>query len=247
MLRALMVSLECSSTHLPSLRLLINSSAPIDPHAFGALKQRFPEIEVMNSYGLTEASTCTVLRDSMALRRPDSVGVPIEGVEMRVVNEQGQEVEDNVEGEIWVRGEHVFLGYRDRPEATRSVLVDGWLRTGDVGRRDAEGFYYLHGRKDDVINCAGYKVSPLEVENCILQIPEVAEVAVVGEPHRILGQVVKALVVPRTPGHLDAKRIINHCARQLASHKVPFYVEAVTALPKNSVGKTLRRRLQQRS
>lgn len=245
MLRSLLAAPRFRSEELPSLRCIANSSAAIDPQTFVALKRRFARIEVLNSYGLTEASTCTVLPDRIALIRPESIGAPIEGVEMRVVDPQGRDVPDGEEGEIWVRGEHVFVRYRRRPDTTRAALMDGWLRTGDLGRRDAEGFYYLHGRQDDLINCGGRKVNPLEVEHCILQLPEVVEVAVVGHPHRILGEVVKALVVSRPGQSLDPKRIIAHCARRLASHKVPFLVEPVCDLPRNSTGKTSRRRLRE--
>lgn len=243
MLRTLLVSPRFCSEALPSLRLLINSSAAIDPPTYMAVKTRFAAIEVMNSYGLTEASTCTVLPDAVALSRSDSVGIAIDGVEMQIANEHERVVDDEVEGEIWVRGEHVFVGYRNRPEETQAILVDRWLKTGDLGHRDKAGYYYLHGRKDDLITCGGRKVAPVEVENCILQLPDVSEVAVVGHPHRILGEVAKALVVPREYVSPDPRRIINHCARHLASHEVPFFVEFVAELPKNSAGKILRRKL----
>lgn len=243
MLRLLLTSPLFCSTELPSLRLIINSSAAIDPSTYIAIKHRFDKIEVMNSYGLTEASTCTVLSDAMAHIRPDSIGTPIDGVNMCIMDQKGQHIEDQSEGEICIRGEHVFIGYRNRPDETRTVLTGGWLHTGDLGHRDVEGFYYLHGRMNEVINCGGRKFAPLEVENCILQLPEIAEVAVVGTTHRILGQVAKAFVVPKNQGTFDTKRVIHHCARNLASHKVPFYVEFVPNLPKSSTGKTLRRKL----
>jgi long-chain acyl-CoA synthetase len=243
MLRQLVALPAFRAEQLPSLRLIVNSSAPIDPLLYTELKGRFAGIEVMNSYGLTEASTCTVLPDAMALARPDSVGVPIAGVEMRVADEDGRTVADGEEGEICVRGEHVFAGYRGRPEATAAAFRDGWLLTGDLGHRDAEGYYYLHGRMDDVINCGGRKIVPEDVERCILQMLEVKEAAVAGYPHRILGQVAKAFVVEREPGGLDPKDVIRHCARQLASYQVPFHVEVVQELPRNSLGKVLRRKL----
>ncbi|MDX9979163.1 MAG: class I adenylate-forming enzyme family protein [Lentisphaeria bacterium] len=233
---------------LPSLRLVMNSSAAIDPETFTALKKRFPAIEMVNSYGLTEASTCTILGDREALQRPDSIGVPIEGVEMAVMDEDGDPAPPGAEGEIWVRGAHVFAGYRNRPAATGAALAPGgWLRTGDIGHRDADGFYYFHGRKDDVINCAGRKYAPLEVENCILELPGVVEAAVVGVPHKALGQVAKAYVVLNPGSAADTREIKRHCARRLASHKVPFAVEAVARLPKNSVGKILYRDLKNRA
>jgi acyl-CoA synthetase (AMP-forming)/AMP-acid ligase II/acyl carrier protein len=237
MLRALAASPVFSAAVLPALRLIVNSSAPLDAATYAEVARRFPAIAVMNSYGLTEASTCTVLTAEAARSRPESVGVPIDGVTMQVVGEDGRVVGPDVDGEIWVRGPHVFAGYHRRPDATRAVLVDGWLRTGDLGRRDGEGFYYLHGRAAELINCGGRKFSPGDVERCIRDLPDVVDVAVMGEPHRVLGEVARALVVPRAGSPLTSKQVINHCVRRLPSHKVPFVVDLVGELPRTSVGK----------
>ena len=245
MLRLLLGQSSFTGAALPSLRLLLNSSAAIDPQTYIEVKRRFPVVRVMNSYGLTEASTCTILPDEMALTRPDSIGRPIDGVEMRVVDDRGAPLADEEDGELCVRGPHVFVGYRNLPPSARQVDADGWMRTGDLGHRDAEGFYYLIGRRDDVINCGGYKVVPLEVENCILEMVGIAEVAVAAAPHRLLGSVVKAFVVPREGAVVDGRDVRRHCLRRLASHKVPFHVEVVPSLPKNSVGKVVRRRLRE--
>ena len=245
MLRMLLASHGFNSEALPSLRLLINSSAPIDPETYRAVKRRFPRIEVMNSYGLTEASTCTVLPDTMALTDSESIGHAIDGVEMSVRGDDGRILGVGEEGEIYVRGEHVFLGYHNRPEATRRAVSDGWLRTGDIGYQDERGLYYLGGRKNDLINCGGRKFAPEEVETCIRQMPEVAEVAVVGVAHGILGQVAKAFVIPAEQNGLRSKQIVQHCARNLPSYKVPFSVVLIPELPKNSTGKLLRRKLQE--
>jgi acyl-CoA synthetase (AMP-forming)/AMP-acid ligase II len=245
MLRLLLTSSAFCSEQLPTLRLLMNSSGPIDPHTFVTIKHRFASIEVMNSYGLTEASTCTVLTDEGMLEHPDSIGQPIEGVEMEILNEDGNLLEGERNGEIAVRGEHVFVGYYRQPEAYQALFQDGWLRTRDLGHRDAKGYYYLEGRTDDFINCGGHKYAPVEVENCILQLHEVAEVAVVGEAHPILGEVGKAFVVLHDFQQVDTKRIVYHCTHVLPSHKVPFYVEIVSELPKNAVGKILRGKLKE--
>ena len=247
MLRVLLALPTFCAEELPSLRLIVNSSAPIDPPTYIAIKRRFESVQVLNSYGLTEASTCTVLSDAMALKHPDSVGVAIDGVEMCVMGPDGQPIRDKNEGEICVSGQHVFIGYRNHPEATKAVLRNGWLHTGDLGHRDIDGYYYLHGRLNEIINCGGRKFAPLEIENCILQLPEVAEVAVIGANHRILGQVVKAYIVPTAQGLLDSKSVVRHCAKNLPSHKVPFFVELVSNLPKNSVGKILHRKLSEQS
>jgi long-chain acyl-CoA synthetase len=243
MIKALLTAPDFRAADLPSLRLIVNSSAAIEAATFVALKERFPGVEVMNSYGLTEASTCTVLPDAEALRRPASIGAAIRGVEMTLRDTEGREVATGDEGEIWVRGEHVFAAYRGRPGLRERTVRDGWLRTGDLAHVDADGYYYLHGRQDDVIDCGGRKFAPLEVEQIILELDTIAEAAVVGTPHRMLGQVAKAFVVPREGATIEPRAVIRHCQSRLASYKVPFAVDLVTALPRNSLGKLVRRRL----
>ncbi len=246
--KMLMVYPEFNSEHLPSLRLLMNSSAAIEPKTHWDIKARFPEVELVNSYGLTEASTCTILSDAMAREHADSIGVPIPGVEMSVVDDAGCPVGDGMTGEIWVRGPHVCLGYHKLPAETEALFAPGgWMRTGDMGHKDSQGLFYFHGRKVDVINCGGRKYAPVEVENCILELKEVAEVAVLGVPHPVLGQVAKAFVVFRDHVVADRKAVTRHCTRYLPSHKVPFYVESVDALPRNSLGKMLHRELKTES
>lgn len=246
--KMLMVYPEFNADHLPSLRLLMNSSAAIEPKTHWDIKARFPEVDLVNSYGLTEASTCTILDDAMAQEHPDSIGVPISGVEMSVVDDAGCVVDDGIVGEIWVRGPHVCLGYHNLPAETEALFAPGgWMRTGDMGHKDSQGLFYFHGRKADVINCGGRKYAPVEVENCILELKEVAEVAVLGVPHSVLGQVAKAFVVFRNHAIADRKAVTRHCARYLSSHKVPFYVESVDALPRNSLGKMLHRELKTES
>jgi long-chain acyl-CoA synthetase len=243
MIKALLGAPDFRAADLPSLRLIVNSSAAIEPATFVALKQRFAAIEVMNSYGLTEASTCTVLPDAEALRRPASIGAAIDGVAMSVRDAAGREVAAGEEGEIWVRGDHVFAAYRGRPGLREQTVRDGWLRTGDLAHADADGYYYLHGRQDDMIDCGGRKFAPLEVEQTILEVDGVAEAAVVGMPHRMLGQVAKAFVVPRDGAIVEPRAVIRHCQSRLASYKVPFAVDLIGALPRNSLGKLVRRRL----
>ncbi|GJL58126.1 MAG: long-chain-fatty-acid--CoA ligase [Nitrospirales bacterium] len=246
--KMLMVYPEFNADHLPSLRLLMNSSAAIDPKTHWEIKARFPDVDLVNSYGLTEASTCTILTDAMAREHPDSIGVPIPGVEMSVVDDAGCVVDDGIEGELFVRGPHVCHGYHNLPNESEALFAPGgWMRTGDMGQKDSEGLFYFHGRKADVINCGGRKYAPVEVENCIRELTEVAEVAVLGVPHRVLGQVAKAFVVFRDRASVDLKAVTRHCTRYLPSHKVPFYVESVDVLPKNSLGKMLHRELKAES
>lgn len=243
--RMLLPLRDFDATRLPDLRLLMNSSAAIDPLTCAEIKQRFPSAELINSYGLTEASTCSILGDNLVRQHPDSIGVPIEGVEMRIAGETDEEVSPGEEGEIRVRGPHVFVGYHGRTLESRAAFDRfGWLRTGDLGHRDEHGLFYFHGRRDDVINCGGRKFSPREVEDCILEIDAVAEAAVVAFAHRVLGEVAQAFVVTRPGQPIHPKAVIGHCARRLPSYKVPFRVKIVDALPRNSVGKVLRRALR---
>ncbi|GJL69209.1 MAG: long-chain-fatty-acid--CoA ligase [Nitrospirales bacterium] len=246
--KMLMVYPEFDADHLPSLRLLMNSSAAIESQTHLDIKARFPEVELVNSYGLTEASTCTILSDAIAREHPDSIGVPIPGVEMAIMDDEECPVEEGLTGEIWVRGPHVCHGYHHLPAETDALFAPGgWLRTGDMGHKDAQGLFYFHGRKVDVINCGGRKYAPVEVERCILEFKDVAEVAVLGVPHRVLGQVAKAYVVFRDRATGDLKAVTRHCARSLPSHKVPFFIESVEALPRNSLGKMLHRELKRES
>jgi acyl-CoA synthetase (AMP-forming)/AMP-acid ligase II len=243
MIRLLLARDEFHAGALPTLRLILNSSAPVDPDTYRELKRRFAAISVINSYGLTEASTCTVLADRFALSHAESVGTPIEGVQLTVRAEDGTGVAAGGEGEIWVAGPHVFIGYHRDPAATAAARAGDWLRTGDLGRVDADGMLYLHGRRDDLINCGGRKVAPEVVERCVATAPGVRDAACVAMPHRLLGQVVHAFVVPEDGHAFDARAVIRHCAGLLPSHMVPFEVTAVTDLPRNAVGKLVRRRL----
>ncbi|MFZ1745944.1 MAG: class I adenylate-forming enzyme family protein, partial [Nitrospirales bacterium] len=159
--KMLMVYPDFDADHLPSLRLLMNSSAAIESQTHLDIKARFPEVDLVNSYGLTEASTCTILTDAMALEHPDSIGVPIPGVEMSVVDDAGCVVDDGIEGEFFVRGPHVCHGYHNLPNETEALFAPGgWMRTGDMGHKDSQGLFYFHGRKVDVINCGGRKYAP---------------------------------------------------------------------------------------
>lgn len=235
---------EFRAGSLPDLKTLINSSATILPSQVMQLRQRFPGVRILNSYGLTEASTSTILRDDELLDHPGSIGRPIGGVEMCIRVGERDAKPDEI-GEILIRGPHVFKGYLGRPDETRGAFVDGWLRTGDMGWVDGDGFYYLAGRETDLITCGGYKVSPPEVEDVILTLPGVREVVAVGMPHRMLGEVVKAVIVTAPGADVTERQVIHHCMSRLANYKVPFRVIIAHELPKSSVGKVLRTKIKE--
>jgi len=181
-----------------------------------------------------------------AANRPGTIGQPLPDTEARLVDpDTGEGVEDGEVGELVVRGPQIMKGYFNNLMATEAVLKDGWLFTGDMARRDAEGYYTIVDRKRDIIKTSGYLVFPAEVEEVLRGYPDVAEAAVVGVPDHDRGEVVKALLVPRSGSKLDLAALENHCKLHLGKQKRPRQVEIVTELPKNFLGKVLRRKLRE--
>jgi O-succinylbenzoic acid--CoA ligase len=191
-------------------------------------------VPVAPTYGLTEAaSQVATLRPDEVARRPASSGRPLLPVEVRADGE-----------EILVRGPTVMLGYADRPEETAAALRDGWLRTGDLGRLDDEGYLYVLDRREDLIVSGGENVYPAEVEAVLMQHPAVADAGAIGVPDPEWGQAVMAVVVPRPGAHLDEAAVRAFCADRLARYKVPRRIWAAAALPRGPGGKLLRRELR---
>lgn len=225
-----------------SVRFAASGAARLPEEVAAAFTERFG-VPVWEGYGLTEAGPVVTTSVGQA-PRPGSVGVPVPGVEVRLVDDDGEDVEAGDPGEIWVRGPNVFVGYWQDPEATARVLTpDGWLRTGDVAVADADGWLHLVDRRTDIVIVSGFNVYPAEVEEVLLAHPRIADAAVVGEPDPYTGEAVKAFVVPEAGTHLDEDEVIAHCASRLARYKCPTRVVFVDALPRNAAGKTLRRAL----
>lgn len=180
----------------------------------------------------------------MAKRKPGSIGLPFPSTECKIVDlETGTtEVPVGQEGELCIRGPQIMKGYWNRPEETAIALRDGWLYTGDVSRMDEDGFFYIVQRKKDMIIVSGFNVFPNEVEACIALHPEVADVAVVGVPDATTGEAVRAFVVSR--GVLTVDELRAHCRTLLAGYKVPTAFSFLAEIPKNAVGKALRRELR---
>jgi long-chain acyl-CoA synthetase len=208
------------------------------------IRDRFG-LELSEGYGLTEASPI-VSTSSGLTARFGSVGRVVDGVELRVVDDQGVDVLVGDAGEVWVRGDNVFVGYLDDPEATARVLTpDGWLRTGDVAILDEDGYLYLVDRAKDLIIVSGFNVFPAEVEDVLAAHPGVAEVGVVGVPHPYTGEAVKAYVVLEPGAELDEDGLVDHAHDHLARYKCPTKVVFVDQLPKNATGKLVRRHLDE--
>jgi long-chain acyl-CoA synthetase len=226
-----------------SVRLASSGAAPLDPTVRRIVRDRFG-VNVIEGYGLTEASPAVT--SGLGVDAPDgSIGVPVPDVAMRLRDADGDDVLIGDPGEIWVKGPNVFAGYWNDDEATDAALDGhGWLRTGDVGVVDDEGFLYLVDRAKDLIIVSGFNVFPAEVEEVLDSHPGVAEAAVVGVPHPHSGEAVTAYVVPVEGDEPDEEELIAHCAQHLARYKCPEKISFVDELPHSLTGKIVRRSLR---
>ncbi|MBS1659001.1 MAG: AMP-binding protein [Bacteroidetes bacterium] len=236
---------ECGIvSDLSSMRLFISGSAPLTKDLFQRFRQRFG-FEILERAGMTE----TLMNFSNTIngnRIPGSVGFPLPGVEVKILDDELQECSPGESGEIAVRGPNVFSGYWQNAEATARSFYDGWFLTGDIGKVDDEGRVFIHSRKKDVIKSGGILIFPHEVEEVIESMPQVKECAVIGIPDDEFGEVIKACVVLNDEA-TSPEQIMNHCKKHLASYKKPRQVEFFPVLPKNHMGKILKEELRRQS
>ena len=226
------------------VRLATSGAARLDPEVSQAIRGRFG-LELNEGYGLTEASP--VVTSGTGFDAPEgSIGVPLPGVHLRLVDPSGDDALVGDPGEIWVQGPNVFVGYWQDPEATANALtVDGWLRTGDVAVVDDDGFLSLVDRVKDLIIVSGFNVYPAEVEDVLASHPAVARAAVIGVPHPHSGEAVKAYVVTAPGVSVEEDDLIQHCEAHLARYKCPQKVMFVDEIPESATGKVLRKELRQ--
>lgn len=227
-----------------TVRLATSGASALPDELGPAFEQRFG-VPIHQGYGLTEASP--VVASSLVDRppRPGSIGVPLPGLEVRLVDEEAQDALVGDPGEIHVRGPNVFTGYWENPEATAAALTaDGWLRTGDVAVADDDGLLYIVDRAKDLVIVSGFNVYPAEVEETLLEHPGIAQAAVVGNAHPYSGETVVAFVVPEPGRLLEEDEVIEFCAERLARYKCPTKVNFVPSLPVGLAGKLLRRELR---
>lgn len=228
---------------LATVRLATSGAAKLDPQVQHAIADRFG-VGIVEGYGLTEASP--VVTSGTGLAAPEgSIGVPLPGLQVRLIDADGQDSLVGDAGELWVRGPNVFTGYWNDPEATSAALTpDGWLRTGDIAVVDDDGFLFIVDRVKDLIIVSGFNVYPAEVEEVIEQHPAVAQVAVIGVPHPHSGEAVKAYVVVQAGMSVEEDEIIHHCEARLARYKCPQKVMFVDEIPQSANGKVLRKELR---
>jgi len=234
---------------LRRLRFLLYGSAPMAPEWIARTIEAFPGAQVVQGYGLTETSPILTCLDFAEHRRAlasgdatrlRSVGRPVTGVDMRILDDAGREVATGEIGEVVVRAPNVTAGYLNLPEATAAAIREGWFHTGDVGRVDGEGFLYLLDRKKDMVITGGENVYTIEVEQAIYQHPDVAECAVLGVPDEKYGESLFAAIVMRPGKSLTQEQLIGHCRERIGGYKVPRQMVFLPALPKSAMGKILK-------
>ena len=215
------------------MRLFVSGSAPLPAHVLEEFRSLFGHT-ILERYGMTE--TLMIMSNPyIGERRPGSVGMPLPGVSARLANPDGSATQEGETGEIWLRGPNVFAGYWKREDATRDAFSDGWFRTGDLATRSPDGYYTLSGRKSDLIISGGFNIYPREIEEFLLEQPEVAEAAVAGIPDRLRGEVPVAYIV--LCGEIQPVELERRCREKLASFKIPRDFRMVDSLPRNALGK----------
>ena len=225
-----------------ALRVCVSGGAALPVEVLRGFEEAFG-CQVLEGYGLSETSPVASFNHPDRERKPGSIGTPIRGVEMRVVDKDGGEVPQGEIGEIAIRGHNVMRGYWRKPEETAKAIPDGWFRTGDLGRVDKDGYFEIVDRKKDMIIRGGYNVYPREIEEVLYEHPAVAEAAVIGLPHPALGEEVGAAVVVKPGSDVTAEELREHVKAQVAAYKYPRAVWLVDALPKGPTGKIVKREI----
>jgi long-chain acyl-CoA synthetase len=242
---SLMQQKDVGEYDLSSINYCISGSAPLPVETIKQFKEK-ADAEIIEGYGLTEASPVTHLNPLNGVRKVGSIGVPFPDTDVQIVDMEVGSVPlpPGKVGEMIIRGPQVMSGYWNRPDETANTLRNGWLYTGDIARMDEDGFFYIVDRKKDMIIQSGYNVYPREIDEVLYEHPKVKEAVAVGVPHPTRGEIIKAYVVVREGESLDKSEIVAHCREKLANYKVPKQVEFRDELPKTFVGKVLRRALR---
>lgn len=233
---------DIAKADFTSLKYCISGGAALTHSIYHQFQKLFG-IGIIEGYGLSEASpVCSINR--VEQQKPGSIGVPLPSVMMKIVDEEGLELPENQIGEIVVRGPNIMKGYYNNLEATREIIRDGWLNTGDLGYRDVDGNYYIVDRKKDLIIVGGLNVYPREVEDALLQHPQVEEAVVIGVQDEVYGEKIRAIIKLKEGQSNSVEEIKNFCSENLAKYKIPKEVRFVYEIPKNTIGKVMRHLLR---
>jgi len=243
--RILLLREDIKNYDLSSVKLVGFGGAPMPPDLMQEMQQVFVNAKFFNGFGLTEASVSLANIDRECMEKPTSIGCPSLGCEVMIVDDNMKEMSPGEIGQIAVKGPNVVDGYYNNPEETKKAFKKGWFLTGDLGKMEADGYFYIAGRSKDMINRGGENVYPVEVEHVICLHPKVLEVAVYDVPDKVLGEKVAAAIIPVPGTNIDPEEIKEFCKDKLARFKIPEYVVLTASLPKNPGGKVIKEKLKE--
>jgi long-chain acyl-CoA synthetase len=229
---------------LSSLRFCVSGGAPLSPEILDLFEKTY-SVKIYEGDGPTECSPVTSVNPIGGKRKIASIGLPIPDVEMKIVDENDKDLPPEEVGEIVVRGPNVMKGYLNQPEATQEALRNGWFHTGDIGKMDEDGYFYILDRKKDMLIVGGLNVYAQEVEKILLAHPDVAESAVLGKPDKVRGEVPIAFVVPMENKQINPDALKKFCREHLASYKVPRQIEMRESFPKTATSKVMKWKLKE--
>lgn len=235
---------DAGACDLSSLRMAVSGASALPLDVIRRFNQHFG-IQILEGYGLSETSPVASFNVTERPCKPGSIGLPIWGCEMRIMREDGSFADAGEVGEIVIRGHNVMKGYYKKPVATKETIINGWLHTGDLGKYDGDGYFYIVDRLKDIIIRGGMNVYPREVEEMLHAHPAVLEVAVVGVPDQLRGEEVKAYVALRDGHSVTETELRDYCLERMAKYKCPKVVEILSSLPKGPTGKVLKRELRE--
>jgi long-chain acyl-CoA synthetase len=226
-----------------TLKLCGSGGAAMPVEVMKAFEDKF-QAKILEGYGLSETSPVASFNHPDKERKPGSIGTPIAGVEMKLVDEDGNDVAQGDVGEIVIKGHNVMKGYWNKPDATEEAIKDGWFHSGDMGQVDEDGYFFIVDRKKDMIIRGGYNVYPREIEEVLYEHPAVREVAVLGVPHDELGEEVAAVVALKEGESVSEDELREHAKEAVAAYKYPRKIWFVDELPKGPTGKILKREIE---
>lgn len=235
---------DVSRYDLSSMRVCVSGGASLPVEVMRLFEERF-QVVIAEGNGPTETSPVAYCNPARGVRKPASVGPPLAGVKVKIVDDQDQELPVDTVGEICVQGPNVMVGYLNQPEATAEAMKGGWFHTGDLGKVDADGYVYIVDRKKDMVIVCGLNVYPREVEECLYQHPKVLEAAVIGISDGMRGEIPKAYVVIQPEQQAESREFIDFCHKRLANYKCPRQVAIVESLPKTSTGKIDKKQIRE--
>jgi long-chain acyl-CoA synthetase len=229
----------------PNLRLCVSAGA-IMPATLNREFEKDLGVLLLDGYGITETSTMVTMNWPTGRRIFGSCGLGLPGLAVRIVDPvSGRDVKPNQEGELIVYGPNVMPGYHNKPEETRNALREGWYHTGDLAKRDENGFLTITGRLKELIIRGGQNIAPAEIEEIACTFMAVLDCAVVGVPHEHLGEVPALFVVPRPGTTLESEALLAHCRTHLSAYKIPHFVQQISEIPRTGSGKIIRYRLRE--